>query len=406
MRFLAILLLAALTARAQSNIVDPEAEPVLRAFAEFYRQAPAFTVDLKADTRLETEDMKQEFTTRATLAVKKPDKLAMTLRNSMIGSVILVSDGAAITTFMPGPNQYTVKPAPASLELMASEMGPASPASLPVIAALLERDPYAALVDRAVRIRYAGRETRGGVPCHRLAFTHEDYACDAWIRVGPQPLLEAIEPSLAGPDANGKPPAGLKAEATLTLSGWDLSTNLPDSRFTIELPPGARKMDVLIPRPGGTAAEDNGPDPDETLSAKPAPLFKLPVLDGAEFDLAARKDKTAVVLCFWTTWAGPCREALPLLAKLAAAYPANRVTVLAVNPQESEGVIRDYLKAEGLTLTVGLDPTGAVAGQYQVTGLPQVVIIDPAGLVRAVYMGFGQDLETDIRKHLDAMMRP
>jgi hypothetical protein len=69
-------------------------------------------------------------------------------------------------------------------------------------------------------------------------------------------------------------------------------------------------------------------------------------------------------------------------------------------------VIRDYLKAEGLTLTVGLDPTGAVAGQYQVTGLPQVVIIDPAGLVRAVYMGFGQDLETDIRKHLDAMMRP
>lgn len=402
------LLLAALPALGQTNtLVDPDAEPVLRALADFYRKAPAFKVDMEADTRIESEDMKQQFTTHASLAVKKPDKLALDVRNSMIGTMRLACDGSTITTYLPGPNKYTVKPAPDSLEKMSRDMGASSPACLPVISALIERDPYAALLQQASRIRYAGREKRGDVLCHRLTFTHDEFDCDAWIRIGDRPLLESIKPSLAKLGASGKLPQGMKADALLTLTGWDFPTNMPDALFTITLPAEAQQTESLIPGMGEMDGEtDEEPDPGELLRLKPAPLFTLPELGGGTFDLAAEKGRHVVLLCFWTTWAGSCRQTLPVLEKLAAAYQDKQVLVLTINPREPEAVIREFLKAEKLALRVGLDRTSDVAENYQVLGIPQIIIIDKAGIVRDVYMGYGKDLERDLRERLDAVLRP
>ncbi len=401
------LCLAAGAAFGQTNpVVDAEAEPVLRELANFYLKAPSFKVDMEADTRIVSEDMKQEFTTHAVLSVKKPDKLALTVRNSMIGSMLLVCDGVTITTYLPGANKYTVKPAPDSLEKMSREMGASSPACLPVISALIESDPYAALIHQASRIRYIGREKRGGVACHKLTFTHDEFDCDAWIRTGPQPLLEAIKPSLAKLGAAGKLPPGMKADAVLTLSNWDLSTNMPDALFKIALPADAQKTEALIPGMGEMEADEDEPEPGEALRLKPAPLFKLGLLGGGEFDLAAQKGKSAVVLCFWTTWAGPCRQTLPVLETIANAYKGKQVAVLPVNPQESEESIREFLKTAGLTLAVGLDKESDVAERYQVAGIPQIVIIDKAGIVREVYMGYDRELEQDLRRQLDLLALP
>lgn len=406
LRLLAVLLLAALPALAQTNLIDPQAEPVLQALATFYHAAPAFKVDMEADTHIESDDMKQEFTTHATLAVKRPDKLAMSVRNSMIGAMLVACDGATVTTYLPGPNKYTVKPAPDSLELLSRDMGASSPACLPIISALLERDPYQALIHQVTRIRYAGQEKRGGHLCHHLVFTHAEFDCEAWIRTGPLPLLEAIKPSLAKLSAAGKLPPGLKADAVLTLTGWEFPTNMPDSAFSLDLPAAAQQTESLIPGMGEMENDDNEPDPSDALRLKPAPLFKLPLLGGGLFDLAAQKDKGATVLCFWTTWAGPCRLALPVLEKIAGAYKDKQVTVLSINPQEPEAAIREFMAAGGLTLGVALDPTSDVAEQYQVAGIPQIVIIDKTGLVRDVYMGYGKDLEKDLRKSLDSLTLP
>lgn len=393
-------------ARADTNTVDAKAEAVLRSLSAFFKDASSFKVDMEAATRIEAEDMKQEFTTRASLMVKKPAKLVMTVRNSMIGSMILVCDGTTLTTFLPAHKRYTVKPAPASLELLSHEMGASSPACLPVISALLESDPYSALIQNAECIRYVGEEKRDGIACHHLKFTHRDFDCDAWIRSGPKPLIEAIKPCLSKMNEMDKMPEGLKTDVILQLSGWEINTDFPDSLFTLELPPDAQKSDALLPGMGDTARDEREaepPGPADLMRSKPAPLFKLPLLSGGEFDLAAQKDKSATLLCFWTTWAGPCRNTLPILEKLAADYKDKAVSVVSINQQESTESILAFMKHEGVRVPVALDKESEVAGLYQVAGVPQIVIIDKSGVVRDVYMGYGKTLEDDLRVILNTL---
>jgi peroxiredoxin len=386
---------------AVTNSVDPQADVVLRSLSAYFKAAPSFKVEMEAETRIESEDMKQEFTTRGSLAVKRPDKLAMMVKNSMIGAMLLVCDGTNVTAFLPGFNRYTVKPSGGSLEQLSQVMGASSPACLPVISALLERDPYEALVQNASRIQYLGEEKRGDVVCHRLKFAHQEFDCDAWIRTGPKPLLEAVKPCLAKMGVANNMPAGMKTDVILNLKEWEIGADLPSALFTIELPAEAQKADTLFPSEPETESEE--PDPAEALRSKPAPAFKLPLLGGEEFDLAAHKGKAPAVLCFWTTWAGPCRFTLPMIEKTATAFKDKGVAFISINQQESDTAIQEFLKTTGVTVPVALDRNSEVAGLYQVAGVPQIVVVDKSGIVREVYLGYGKSLEDELHVVLNAL---
>ena len=60
-------------------------------------------------------------------------------------------------------------------------------------------------------------------------------------------------------------------------------------------------------------------------TAQEAKPFKLPLLGGGDFDLAAEKGKV-IVLDFWATWCAPCRMIAPIVEQLAADY-AGKVKV-------------------------------------------------------------------------------
>ena len=408
-RLFAVFALAGLTVTpllaAEINAVDPKAETVLRSLSAFFQTAPSFKVDMEAETKIEAEDMKQEFTTRATLAVKRPDKLAMSVKNGMIGSMLLVCDGSNTTSFLPTFKRYTVRPASGSLDNLCQDMDGSSPACLPIVSALMHKDPYQALVAGVSRIQYLGEEKRGDLACHHLTFTHPDFDCDAWILTGPKPLLVAVKPSLAKMACLTNMPPGMKTDVILNLVDWEIGPSLPDSIFEIALPAEAQKTDALFPGMTDTNQEDadEEPDPSEALRLKPAPLFTLPLLGGGEFALAAQKDKAVTVLCFWTTWAGPCRLTLPMLEKLVHAYRDKGVVLAAINQKESESDIRDFLKAVGAAVPVALDKESDAAELYQVAGIPEIVVVDKVGVVREVYVGYGKGLEDELRVLLDSL---
>ncbi len=398
---LAFLVASMALGEGATNSVDPRAGAVLQALSDYFKAAPSFKVEMEAETHIVAEGMKQEFTTRAVLTIKRPDKLAMTAKNCMIGTLMLVCDGTNVTAFLPAFNRYTVKPSRGSLDQFSQEMRASSPTFLPVIAALLERDPYEAFMKDATRVQYVGEEMRGDVACHHLTFTHQGFDCDVWIRTGPKPLLEAIKPCLAEMGGEDKMPAGMKSDVMLNLKNWEIGPDLSNSLFTITLPPDAQKTDTLYPGPTENEPEEaNSP---EALLLKPAPGFTLPLLGGGDFDLAAQKDKTALVLCFWTTWAGPCRLALPMLEKTAAAFKDKGVTVVSVNQQESEATLHEFLANVGVTLPVALDRNSEAADLYQVAGVPQIVVIDKSGIVRKVYLGYGEKLEDELRAALEGL---
>jgi thiol-disulfide isomerase/thioredoxin len=118
----------------------------------------------------------------------------------------------------------------------------------------------------------------------------------------------------------------------------------------------------------------------------PAPGFSLQDLQGRKVALADLRG-TAVIVNFWATWCGPCREELPLLDAAAGRY-AGALSVLAVETGEPESEIRTYLEPLGLaSLTVLLDPSSAVRDLYLVRGLPTTFFIDSGGIIRRIKIG-------------------
>ena len=88
-----------------------------------------------------------------------------------------------------------------------------------------------------------------------------------------------------------------------------------------------------------------------------------------------------VLLNLWATWCGPCVKDLPALAKLQAALPAAKLTVLTVNVGHGSAAdTASFLKAHNAaSLPVLIDSNSSFIRNFGAYGLPLSVLIDPQG---------------------------
>ena len=94
--------------------------------------------------------------------------------------------------------------------------------------------------------------------------------------------------------------------------------------------------------PSASAGADANP-PSRNKDARNLYDFVLSRLDGTLVPLAALKGKN-LVLSFWATWCGPCRELEPKFAEVAAGYTGNPAVVfLAVNTDEDRSLVGVFL---------------------------------------------------------------
>ncbi len=140
------------------------------------------------------------------------------------------------------------------------------------------------------------------------------------------------------------------------------------------------------------------------LIGKKAPLFTGTLLDESVFDLGEHLGQDVIILDFWATWCGPCREALPTLAKVASEYHDRGVAFYAVDMGETAAEVQAYLDQSSLPLTVVMDSDGSVADAYGVEAIPQTVIIDRRGNVRFVHVGVSGDLRQRLTSELDELV--
>jgi thiol-disulfide isomerase/thioredoxin len=123
--------------------------------------------------------------------------------------------------------------------------------------------------------------------------------------------------------------------------------------------------------------------------AKDTFAFVLRNLNGSPAPLEPLKGKI-VVLSFWATWCGPCRELEPILGQLAKAYSGNpALAFLAVDTDEDESLVAPYLAHEKWDLPVvyadGLDNFLGIAS------LPTVVILDRTGKISYRVNGYSPE---------------
>ena len=118
-----------------------------------------------------------------------------------------------------------------------------------------------------------------------------------------------------------------------------------------------------------------------------APDFALAARDGGKVRLADLKGQV-VMINFWATWCGPCRQEMPLLAQLNTKYEPLGFTLLGVNVEPDSAAAVTWLKGMPVTFPILFDTDSAVAGSFGVEGMPSTVFVDRKGQVRYIHRGY------------------
>lgn len=117
-----------------------------------------------------------------------------------------------------------------------------------------------------------------------------------------------------------------------------------------------------------------------------APDFTLTTFDGQPFTLSEQRGNI-VVINFWASWCGPCREEAPALERLWNRYKDQGVVVLGVTFADEPDDSLEFMQEYGLTYPNVDDPRSEVSKDlYHIQGVPETFVIDQNGEVaRFIY---------------------
>ena len=127
--------------------------------------------------------------------------------------------------------------------------------------------------------------------------------------------------------------------------------------------------------------------------------FSLEALNGKTVSLSSYKGKV-VLLSFWATWCGPCKQEMPAMEKLYQKLKGKGLEVVAVDMMEDAATVSAFVKTNGYTFPVLLDTTGQVGGNgmYAAHEIPTNYIVDKAGKIVGRKIGIdGPDWTSDER---------
>ena len=127
-----------------------------------------------------------------------------------------------------------------------------------------------------------------------------------------------------------------------------------------------------------------------------APDFQLKALDGSDVTLASLKGKV-VLLDFWATWCGPCKQVMPTIQKLADEFKDKGVVVMGVNTFErGDGAAKKYMDSKKYTYGCLLKGD-ELARAYGINAIPTLIIINKDGTIAKAEVGVSGNPEKDLR---------
>jgi len=126
----------------------------------------------------------------------------------------------------------------------------------------------------------------------------------------------------------------------------------------------------------------------ELARARMAPAFAVTTIDGQHISLDDLQGKV-VLLDFWATWCGPCREALPHLRDIAKKFEGQPLVVLSVSLDSDEQKWKDFVAKNGMTWLNYRDGgfAGPVARLFNVNAIPHTFTIDTDGVLQDEHIG-------------------
>lgn len=120
---------------------------------------------------------------------------------------------------------------------------------------------------------------------------------------------------------------------------------------------------------------------------RPAQAFEVPALDGSVLRLSDHRGKV-VVVDFWATWCGPCREMMPHLSQLQQRRGAEGLVVIGLTDEE-EAKVAPFLRKNPVSYAVGIGAAD-VHKAWGVSSLPTAFVVGRDGKVVDAVVGGGE----------------
>ncbi len=140
--------------------------------------------------------------------------------------------------------------------------------------------------------------------------------------------------------------------------------------------------------------------------AEPAPDFTLRDINGASVSLADFKGKV-VVMSFWATWCGPCKEEMPHLQAMYNEKKDAGLVVLSISTDDARSAskVKPYIAKMGYNFPVLLDKESTViATNNPSKTVPFTVVVDRAGQVNKKISGFNPGDEKALATLVDQLL--
>jgi len=131
--------------------------------------------------------------------------------------------------------------------------------------------------------------------------------------------------------------------------------------------------------------------------AKMAPAFTVTALDGSRFNLDEMGGKV-VLIDFWATWCGPCREELPHIKKIAQEFANEPLVIISVSWDSDEARWKDFIAKNEMTWVQYRDADHALANSFGINAIPHYFTIDTDGVLTAEMLGEGSNVEGKLKK--------
>lgn len=140
------------------------------------------------------------------------------------------------------------------------------------------------------------------------------------------------------------------------------------------------------------------------MEGQQAPDFALKSSTGENLRLSEYRGDV-VMINFWATWCGPCRQEMPLLDELYTRYQRVGFNLLGVNIDDDSGKAMRMVNELGVNFPVLFDSRKEVSKLYEVDAMPVTVLVDREGTVRHVHHGYKPGYEVKYLDQIRSLLR-
>ncbi|MGO3183524.1 MAG: peroxiredoxin family protein [Aequorivita sp.] len=137
-----------------------------------------------------------------------------------------------------------------------------------------------------------------------------------------------------------------------------------------------------------------------------APLFSLKDINGDIIKLSDFQNNKYVLLDFWASWCGPCREDSPYLDEINRNFKNKGLQIIGISRDENldswkKAILKDNMDWINIST---VENKSDIENEYFVWGIPHRVLIDKDGVIIGKWKGSGLKNINSIKEKLVDLM--